>query len=124
MIRFDRQAARDLTATFALRVRVGRRPLCFGLHVEQGRMRLSRGAPPDPGATVTVQMRDLLGLASGALGWPQLLAAGRLELTGDPFLALRFPGLFRLPAASAARGRGGRLARPRGRPHDVDAGAL
>jgi putative sterol carrier protein len=120
VIWFDRQSAQDLTATFALRVRLGRRPVSFGLHVDQGRMRVSRGAPQNPGATVTVQMRDLLKLASGAVGWPQLLAAGRLELTGDPFLALRFPGLFRMPSAARSGRRRGHARKPR----DVDVPAL
>jgi SCP-2 sterol transfer family protein len=118
MIWFDRESARDLTATFALRVRLARRVVSFGLHIEAGRMKLSRGAPRDPGATVTAQPRDLLRLVWGSVSWPELLAAGRLELTGDPFLALRFPGLFRLP--SAPRGR----RHPLGRAHDVDAPAL
>ena len=120
MIWFDRQAAQDLTATFALRVRVGRRTVSIGLHVDRGRVRVSRGAPQDPGATVTVQMRDLARLASGSVGWPQLLAAGRLELTGDPFLALRFPGLFRLPSAPRRRGSRGHARQAR----DVDVPAL
>ena len=81
-------------------------------------MRVSRGAPPNPGATVTVQPGDLLRLAVGSVGWPQLLAAGRLELTGDPFLALRFPGLFRL--RSAPRGRRDLLRHA----HNVDIAAL
>jgi predicted lipid carrier protein YhbT len=120
MIWFDRQSASDLTATFALRIRVGRRPVCFGLHVDQGRMRVSRRAPANAGASVTAHAADLLRLASGEVGWPQLLAAGRLELTGDPFLALRFPGLFRLPSAPR-RGRGrGHTRQARG----VDASAL
>ena len=120
MIWFDREAAQDLTATFALRVRVGRRRVTNGLHVDRGRVRVSRGAPQDPGATVTVQVRDLTRLASGAVGWPQLLASGQLELTGDPFLALRFPGLFRLPSAPR-RGWGRRHAR---QARDVDVPAL
>jgi SCP-2 sterol transfer family len=120
VIWFDRESARDLNATFALRVRVGRRPVTFGLHVDHGRMRLSRGAPPDPGATVTAQARDLLRLVSGTVGWPQLLAAGRLELTGNPFLALRFPGLFRLPSAPRRSGNRGDAGQARG----VDAPAL
>jgi hypothetical protein len=37
-------------------------------------------------------------MVSGAASFPELLAWGRLELGGDPFLALRFPSLFRLPA--------------------------
>ena len=103
MIGFDRQAARELTATFAVRVRVARRrrPLAFGVRVEQGRMRVSWGAPVEPGASVTVEARDLMRLGFGTVGWPQLLADGRLELAGDPFLALRFPGLFRLPSGTA-----------------------
>ena len=42
---------------------------------------------------------DLILLAGGAVTWPQLLSSGRFELTGDPFLALRFASLFRLPVA-------------------------
>jgi hypothetical protein len=120
VIWFDRQSAQGLTATFALRVRIGRRPVTFGLHVDQSRMRVTRGVPRDPGATVTVQMRDVLGLASGAVGWPQLLAAGRLELSGDPFLALRFPGLFRMPSAPRGSRRRGDARQAR----DIDVPAL
>jgi hypothetical protein len=40
---------------------------------------------------------DLILLASGAAGWPELLSSGRFELSGDPFLALRFAALFKLP---------------------------
>jgi putative sterol carrier protein len=116
---FDREAAQDLNATFALRVRVARRPVSFGLHIEQGRMRLTRGAPTNAGAIVTAEARDLLRLVTGSVGWPQLLADGRLELAGDPFLALRFPGLFRLPSAPR-RGRDGHARQSR----DVDVPAL
>jgi hypothetical protein len=120
VIWFDRKSAHDVTATFALHVRIGRRRVSFGVRVEQGRMRISPGAPADPGAIATLYLRDLLRLATGATGWPQLLAAGRLELAGDPFLALRFPGLFRLP--SAPRRSGGR--RHAGQARGVDAPAL
>jgi len=30
--------------------------------------------------------------------WPELISSLRFELSGDPFLALRFASLFRLPA--------------------------
>jgi putative sterol carrier protein len=120
VIWFDREAAQDLNATFALRLRVARRPVSFGLHIEQGRMRLTRGAPPEATATVTAEARDVLRLVSGSVGWPQLLAAGRLELSGDPFLALRFPGLFRLPSAPRSGGR----RRDAGQARDVDIPAL
>jgi hypothetical protein len=29
--------------------------------------------------------------------WPELISSGRFELSGDPFLALRFASLFRPP---------------------------
>ena len=40
---------------------------------------------------------DLIRLAGGAASWPELFSSGRFELSGDPFLALRFAALFRLP---------------------------
>lgn len=104
MIWFDRQSARDLTATLELRVRVvrRRRGMALTLEIEDGRLRVRPGAPADPGATVTIGARDLLRLAAGSVAWPQLLSNGRLELSGDAFLALRVPSLFRLPAGRAA----------------------
>ncbi len=103
MIWFDRRSARELTATLELRVRVlpRRRGMAFGLEIENGRLRVRPGAPDDPGATATIAAGDLLRLGVGSVAWPQLLSAGRLELSGDPFLALRFPSLFRLPAGRA-----------------------
>jgi len=44
------------------------------------------------GLDVTIRM------GGPQINHPQLLASGRLELAGNPFVALRFPGLFRLPA--------------------------
>ena len=43
----------------------------------------------------------MIRLVSGSAGWPELVSGGRLELSGDPFLAIRFPSLFRLPATPA-----------------------
>ncbi len=104
MIWFDRHSARDLTATLELRVRVARRRqgMAFALEIEDGRLRVRPGAPAAPGATVTIGVGDLLRLGVGSAAWPQLLSNGRLELSGDPFLALRLPSLFRLPAGRAA----------------------
>ena len=48
---------------------------------------------------VALQARTVLS-DFGLTGWAKLLSAGRLELSGDPFLALRFPSRFSLPAAS------------------------
>jgi hypothetical protein len=109
VIRFDRARAQDLQAVFALRVRLAprRRPVVFELRVEHGHWRVRPGAPAAADATATIGARDLGRLAVGSTGWPELLSSGRLELAGDPFLALRLPMLFRLPVGSRARGTGG-----------------
>jgi hypothetical protein len=93
-------AAGDLDATLELRVVDGARaPVAqFGIHVAGGRLTVTRGAAPEAGAQVTIAADDLVRMGAGAVSWPELLAAGRLEMAGDPFLALRFPRLFRLPA--------------------------
>jgi hypothetical protein len=94
---FDPEAAGDLDAVFALEIR-GRRPVLRTLTVRDGQLTVTRGRSQSAGATVLVGAGDIVRLATGDTGWPALLADGRLELAGDPFLALRFPRLFGLPA--------------------------
>jgi hypothetical protein len=97
--RFDPEAARDLRAVFELRIRDprGGEPTPFQLTIADGLCQVNPGPAPDPDATAALGADDMIRLVSGAIGFPELLASSRLELGGDPFLALRFPGLFRLP---------------------------
>jgi hypothetical protein len=106
VIAFDRRSARHLTATFELRVRIlrGRRGVPFVMRIDAERRRLHPGAPADPGAIAAIDAWDLVRLGLGLAAWPQLLSSGRLELSGDPFLALRLPTLFKLRAGSPSRG--------------------
>jgi hypothetical protein len=101
-LRFDPAQARDLAATFELRVRrlPRRRPVPLTVRITTGHCDVLAGPAPDAGATATLGIGDMVALALGRAGWPQLMSAGRLELSGDPFLALRFPILFRLPAGA------------------------
>jgi hypothetical protein len=92
---FDPAAAGDLEAVFELRVTGGAR---YAIRVAGGACDVTREAAPEAGAAVEIGADDMVRLASGAVPWPALLAGGRLTLSGDPFLALRFPRLFRLPA--------------------------
>ena len=69
-----------------------------------------RAPPSSPAARATIGSDDLILLATGAASWPELLSSGRFELTGDPFLALRFASLFRLPVELDP----GLMARPSG----------
>jgi hypothetical protein len=98
-VRFDPEQARDLDATLELRVRKpggGSTPLA--LRIAHGELEVSPGPAPGAGAGAEVGADDLVRLVAGTVGWPALVSAGRMSLTGDPFLALRFPSLFRLPA--------------------------
>jgi hypothetical protein len=98
--RFDPDRARDLEATVELRVRRpggdGVTPL--SLRISHGELRVSPGPAPEAGAAVELGADDIVRLAAGTVGWPQLVSSGRMSMTGDPFLALRFPSMFRLPA--------------------------
>jgi hypothetical protein len=98
-MRFDPAAADGLRATLQLTIRDprGRPPAHFHVDIAGASCSVRRGAPERPGARAVVGADDLILLASGAAGWPELLSSGRFELSGDPFLALRFAALFKLP---------------------------
>jgi hypothetical protein len=102
--RFDAEAAGDLDALFELRIRDprGNEPGRFTIKIHEGRCEVRRGGAGDGVTAVTVAAGDLVRLGSAATGWPELLGTGRLELTGNPFEALIFPTVFRLPAQRAA----------------------
>jgi hypothetical protein len=98
-LRFDPASASGLAATFELAIRDprGREPRRFELAIAERNCSVRAGAPTRAGARALVGSDDLILLASGAASWPELLSSGRFELSGDPFLALRFASLFKLP---------------------------
>jgi putative sterol carrier protein len=64
----------------------------------RGRTCLVRRAPSRwPTATLTITLADMLRIATGAVGVPPVVQAGRVRFSGDVFLIMRFPELFRLP---------------------------
>ena len=97
--RFDPGAAAGLHATFELSIRdpSGRPPARFALGISGARCHVRAGAATQPAARALLGADDLIMLATGAASWPELLSSGRFELSGDPFVALRFASLFRLP---------------------------
>ncbi len=117
--RFDPGAATGLEATFELRIRdrSGGPPAAFALDVRDTCCEVRPGPARAPGAVATVGADELIRLVSGSAGWPQLLSTGRLELAGDPFLALRFPTLFRLPVSDSPQPRSPAPAHRPGTPH-------
>jgi hypothetical protein len=92
---FDPVAAGDMRDVFELRIREPDGTQAkFGLRIGDGRLAVERGGAADARAWVIVAAEDMVRLATGSPPWPVLLGDGRLELAGDPFLALRFPKLF------------------------------
>jgi predicted lipid carrier protein YhbT len=65
----------------------------FALQFSDGAMTVTRRAAPEASAWLGGSLSDLVLITSGARSWTELLAAGRLELGGDPFTALRVPVL-------------------------------
>jgi hypothetical protein len=108
--RFDAVAAGDLDATLELSIRHDSRPASLTLAITEARCSVRPGSPAHAHARASVGADDLILLAGGAATWPQLLSSGRFELTGDPFLALRFASLFRLPVVLEAVDSAPRLA--------------
>jgi alkyl sulfatase BDS1-like metallo-beta-lactamase superfamily hydrolase len=98
-MRFDAAAAGDLDATIELAIRdpQERPPRCFALAIADSRCQVQPGHEPRAGARAVVSADDLIALVRGRVTWPELISSGRFELSGDPFLALRFASLFRLP---------------------------
>lgn len=101
--RFDPASATGLTASLALTIRDphGRPPSVYSVTIADGECTVLPGTPPTPGARASISSDDLLLLAGGEVAWPELLSSGRFVLNGDPFLALRFAALFRLPVKLA-----------------------
>jgi hypothetical protein len=99
VMRFNPSAARDLKATLELALRDphGRPTTSYELCITDARCVVRAGRPGRAAARASIGSDDLIMLASGAVGWPELFSTGRFELTGDPFLALRFASLFQLP---------------------------
>ncbi len=95
--------AEPLSAVFELSIPDprGGEPARFAVLVADGTCRVSAGAADRPAARATLASDDLIRLAGGAASWPELFSSGRFELSGDPFLALRFASLFRLPVELA-----------------------
>jgi SCP-2 sterol transfer family len=98
----DRGPAPDdgLVAVLELAIvdpRGGREPARFAVIVADGTCSVAPGSAERPAARARVASDDLIRLAGGAAPWRELLLSGRFELSGDPFLTLRFASLFRLP---------------------------
>jgi DNA-binding HxlR family transcriptional regulator len=93
---FDADAARDLDATFELRLG----DQVFRATVAAGDLELERGEAPDAEATITADPMTLGGVIWQRVGLAEAERAGALTIEGDRRAAKRFLGLFPLSEAA------------------------
>lgn len=70
------------------------RPDVRQLVIEDGAATVLAGEPREPQLRLTIDAVDLLLLATGNASGPALFVRGDVEIDGDPWLAMRLPGLF------------------------------
>jgi DNA-binding HxlR family transcriptional regulator len=90
---FDPETAGDLDARYE--VVLGDQG--FGLEVEDGSIRVYRGAPPDPDARIETDVDTLATLVYEDDDLDEALRAGEIEIEGDRPAVERLMGLFQLP---------------------------
>ena len=90
---FDADAARDLDATFELRLG----DQVFHVRVAAGDLELERGEAPHAEATITADPMTLGGVMWQRVGLAEAERAGAMTIEGDRRAAKRFLGLFPLP---------------------------
>jgi DNA-binding HxlR family transcriptional regulator len=94
---FDPALAGDFSALLDLRLGDER----FRAQVADGSLEVERGEASQPDAVVTTDHGTLLALAHRRLELPEALAAGEIEIAGDPDAVQRFVGLFTMPEPAA-----------------------
>jgi DNA-binding HxlR family transcriptional regulator len=76
----------------------------YGGRLEDGALRVWRGDPADPDATLAGTPSGFLPVVYGGMPLDRGEAAGLLRVGGDREVARRFTGLFKLPEKVAAKG--------------------
>jgi DNA-binding HxlR family transcriptional regulator len=90
---FDPEVAGDLEASYE--IVLGDQG--FGLEVEDGSIRVYRGAPADPDAKIETDVDTLAALVYEGRDLDEALRAGEVEVGGDRSAVERLTGLFALP---------------------------
>ncbi len=72
------------------------------LVIEDGAAAVLHGQPRRPHVTIVLDGVDFVLLATGNASGPALFVEGRLEIDGDPWLAMRMPRLFAIGGPSGS----------------------
>jgi hypothetical protein len=97
--KFKNDIGRDIDGVLELRFAQpdGGAPDRIQLVMRHGRCRATVGGTARPDAAATIRIPDLFRLAAACVDAGWLVADGRVTVSGDPFLFIRFPAAFGLP---------------------------
>ncbi len=93
MNRFNPAKARGVNAIIQL-IATGEGGGEYAVSVSEGKATLTPGAVPNPTVTINVPTQDWINILSGTLDPTRAFMAGRLRITGDLGLMMRFQTMF------------------------------
>jgi putative sterol carrier protein len=91
--RFKKEAAQGLNAVYQFDL-AGEGGGKWQVSINNDTCDIKEGAHPSPNATISMAAQDYLDLVAGKLNPQMAFMSGKLRMSGDMGLALRFQGLF------------------------------
>lgn len=97
--KFQRSIGGDIDGVIELRFAnpAGGDPDRLQVTIRNGRCKVRRGGDARPDATATMRIVDLIRLAAASADAGWMMHDGKIKLSGDPMLFVRFPSTFGLP---------------------------
>jgi putative sterol carrier protein len=91
--RFKKEAAQGLTAVYQFDL-AGEGGGKWQVSINNDTCDIKEGAHPSPNITISMAAQDYLDMVAGKLNPQMAFMTGKLRISGDMGLALRFQGLF------------------------------
>ncbi|MGI8558698.1 MAG: SCP2 sterol-binding domain-containing protein [Solirubrobacteraceae bacterium] len=101
--RVDPRRAAGVRAVLEFRISGAGTSDRYQVAVASARARVRRDGVLVPDVAITIEPVAFLRLTAGSTGWLDLWLRGRLRIDGSKLLAVRFPGIFRIPRAAEPR---------------------
>jgi putative sterol carrier protein len=90
---FKKEAAQGLNAVYQFDIS-GEGGGKWQISINNDKCDIKEGAHPSPNVTISMAAQDYLDMAAGKLNPQMAFMSGKLRISGDMGLALRFQGLF------------------------------